>query len=193
MFTYVSTKDKILRLGKELMLKRGYNAFSFSDISVPLGIKNAAIHYHYPTKEKLGIDILLREQELFKKWKASPHLDELGYEGKLDRFFEIYQESLDLELSICMVGSVATHYTTIPGRMRQELEVLVSDMTNWLVCLLEDGQQAGVFQFKGESNAMAYTIVSSMAGSLQLSRVKGATFFYSVRSNIKVLLGISSD
>ncbi|MEL7005841.1 MAG: helix-turn-helix domain-containing protein, partial [Bacteroidota bacterium] len=65
------------------MLKRGYNAFSFSDISKPLGIKNAAIHYYYPTKEKLGIDILRKEQELFKNWKVSPGFNKLGFEMSL--------------------------------------------------------------------------------------------------------------
>lgn len=189
----MSTKDKILRIGKNLMLKRGYNAFSFSDISKPLGIKNAAIHYYYPTKEKLGIDILRKEQELFKNWKVSPGFNKLGFEGKLDRFFEIYQASLDLELSICMVGSVATHYASIPVGMKDELEILVSDMTDWLVQLLKEGLNAGFFKYTAQPDDMAHTIVSSMAGSLQLSRVKGPDFFYSVRSNIKVLLGISDD
>ncbi|MBB4046226.1 AcrR family transcriptional regulator [Bacteroides reticulotermitis] len=37
-------------MADELIKTIGYNAFSYADISKQLNIKNAAIHYYFPTK-----------------------------------------------------------------------------------------------------------------------------------------------
>lgn len=50
------TRERILELGEELILTKGYNGFSYQDISTALGIKNAAIHYYFASKENLGTD-----------------------------------------------------------------------------------------------------------------------------------------
>ena len=42
------TREQIIDRASELMMQRGFNGFSYSDISAPLGVKNAAIHYHFP-------------------------------------------------------------------------------------------------------------------------------------------------
>lgn len=186
----MNTKEKIRKLGKELLLKRGYSAFSFADISTPLGIKNAAIHYYYPSKESLGVDILRNEQQRFTDWKAFGKENSLSYEEQLERFFEIYEESLNLDLSICLVGSVSTHFANVPPAMREELDILVSDITEWLVNLVSTARADNAFYFKGNSASMAHAIASSMSGSLQLSRVKGPDFFKSVKENIKLQLGL---
>jgi TetR/AcrR family transcriptional repressor of nem operon len=44
------TKKRILDMAEDLLLTRGFNAFSYQHISSELGMKNAAIHYHYPKK-----------------------------------------------------------------------------------------------------------------------------------------------
>ena len=61
------TKDKIAALGDELIRTRGFNAFSYHDIAETLGIKNAAVHYHFPSKEQLGADILKNSQQKFSE------------------------------------------------------------------------------------------------------------------------------
>ena len=48
-----STRDQIIDKAFQLMLQRGLNGFSYRDISGPLGVKNAAIHYHFPNKMDL--------------------------------------------------------------------------------------------------------------------------------------------
>ena len=48
------TRNEIIRIGSELIRSVGYNAFSYADIAKVLNIKNAAIHYYFPTKSDLG-------------------------------------------------------------------------------------------------------------------------------------------
>ena len=55
-----TTKRRILDLAENLLQRLGYNGFSYQHLSKELGIKNAAIHYHFPTKEELGVEIIER-------------------------------------------------------------------------------------------------------------------------------------
>jgi TetR/AcrR family transcriptional repressor of nem operon len=48
----------LLKLGSELLLSRGYNGFSYQDLSERLSIRKASIHHHFPSKEDLGLVLL---------------------------------------------------------------------------------------------------------------------------------------
>ena len=68
------TRNEIIRIGSELIRSVGYNAFSYADIAKVLNIKNAAIHYYFPTKSDLGEEIIKRNidafNELISRWKT---------------------------------------------------------------------------------------------------------------------------
>ena len=58
------TREEILNTAESLWQHRGYNAFSYHHIAVQLGIRNAAIHYHFPGKEDLGVELIRRYRDL---------------------------------------------------------------------------------------------------------------------------------
>lgn len=68
------TRNEIIRIGNELIRSVGYNAFSYADIAKALNIKNAAIHYYFPSKSDLGVKIIERNikafNELTSQWKS---------------------------------------------------------------------------------------------------------------------------
>ncbi|RYY73800.1 MAG: TetR/AcrR family transcriptional regulator [Gammaproteobacteria bacterium] len=51
------TREKIIELAQEAIATRGYSAFSFRELATALGIKSASIHYHFPTKTHLGVEV----------------------------------------------------------------------------------------------------------------------------------------
>lgn len=55
--TKETTKEKIIALAQEAIASRGYSAFSFRALATELGIKSASIHYHFPTKTHLGVEV----------------------------------------------------------------------------------------------------------------------------------------
>lgn len=54
MKTQVNTSQQIIEIALPLMIERGYNAFSYADITERLEIRKASIHYHFPNKSDLG-------------------------------------------------------------------------------------------------------------------------------------------
>lgn len=55
------TRENIVDKAEELIRTKGYNAFSYGDIAGVLHIRNAAIHYYFPSKADLGVSVVDRE------------------------------------------------------------------------------------------------------------------------------------
>ncbi|WP_181919204.1 TetR/AcrR family transcriptional regulator [Alkalilimnicola ehrlichii] len=74
-----NTRQQILVAAEDLLLTRGFQGFSYHHIAERLGVRNAAIHYYFPSKNDLGLALLRRHREHFRWWawqlqkqKASP-------------------------------------------------------------------------------------------------------------------------
>ena len=52
------------------MLQRGLNGFSYRDISEPMGVKNAAIHYHFPNKMDLVKALIDENHQVLRRSTA---------------------------------------------------------------------------------------------------------------------------
>lgn len=181
----MNTREKILTAAKDLILKVGYNGFSFHDISEPLQIKNAAVHYYFPGKEDLGRAVIRREHERVKAWKEE--VEPLDHWQQLDEFFKIYDNNMKHH-RICMMGSVSSDFYTVPESMRESLHAMVIDIKDWLTQLLDSGRDAGIFNFQGTPGDKAAVVVSTLAAGLQLSRVLGEEQFEQIKNQIKLEL-----
>jgi TetR/AcrR family transcriptional repressor of nem operon len=54
------TATQILDVAERLAQIRGFNAFSYADVAGELGLTNAALHYHFPSKAELGEALIVR-------------------------------------------------------------------------------------------------------------------------------------
>ena len=52
------TREQIMDRAADLLMSHGFNGFSYSDISSYLGVKNAAVHYHFPAKTDLALALI---------------------------------------------------------------------------------------------------------------------------------------
>ncbi len=191
MSTRQTTRRKILELGEHLVQIRGFNAFSYNHISQELGIKNAAIHYHFPSKEQLGLKIIEATHDRFHKWVNHPEHRIMPVPVQLDWFFKIYQYNLDRDNRVCLIGSLSTDYYTLPVTMQAAIRALSNDVQKWMAQLLDSGRQQGDLDFKGRSMDKAITITASLAGSLQLARLLGNEWHHNIVKQIYLDLNLT--
>ncbi len=182
------TKKKIMDLGEKLLLVQGFNGFSYADIASSLGIKNAAIHYHFPSKCDLGLAVIERSRQRFDRWAASRRTEEMADPAKLDGFFEIYRHYLTRSDSVCLSGALETDFTTLPEPMQEEARALVADLLAWLERFLDEGRARGSFSFPGTPRDQAIVVLAVMQGALQMSRVMDSSTFDAAVSQIRRLL-----
>ena len=175
-----NSKRTILNLAEALLQDKGFNGFSYAHIASELGVKNAAIHYHFPTKEDLGCAVVKRYRDRFQLWINNSRVTNLSPEAKLDWFFSIYTDTRTDKGEVCLVGSMEAEYNSIPGALQSEVQALHKEMLKWLEATLSEGREAGVFQFNGEPANKAALILSSLQGALQMARALGTKKFRDV-------------
>jgi AcrR family transcriptional regulator len=181
-----NSKRTILNLAESLLQDKGFNGFSYAHIASELGVKNAAIHYHFPTKEDLSIAVIQRYRDRFKLWINNSRVKDLSHEAKLDWFFNIYTDMRADKGKVCLVGSMEAEFNTIPEGLQAEVQALHKELLAWLQSILAEGREAGAFSFKGEAADKAAVILSTLQGALQMARALGTKKFREVIAQIKL-------
>ncbi|MBI1769306.1 MAG: TetR/AcrR family transcriptional regulator [Bacteroidetes bacterium] len=177
----MSTREEIIHLGDQLIRDKGFNAFSFYDISKKLKIKNASVHYHFPTKSDLGLSILddhtKKLHELIEGTATkSPMV-------KLNAFLSIYTK-IKSEGRVCLVGSLATDLNTVDPKMAKALKVFANEILEWVTSILQEGRTKKVFAFQESARTKALMIISNMLAALQLSRLTDEKDFYVIQQTV---------
>ena len=180
------TKEKIVELGRDLIQSVGYPSLSYQQISSKLGIKNAAVHYHFPNKEDLGLDIINTEETNFEKFTVG--ISEMDHWEKLDAFLKNYGKYLENGNKMCLIGSNASSFAELPESLQQASARYLIAFKAWLTELLETGRNEGVFFFKGEPKNKAALMASALAGALQHARLTGNQHYNDVVTQIKLEL-----
>ncbi|SFP53038.1 TetR/AcrR family transcriptional regulator [Parafilimonas terrae] len=177
----MDTRIEIVKIADALIREKGYNAFSFTDIARQLNIKNASVHYHFPTKTDLGIAIIHQhQQQLSAIIKNNQDSDCMK---KMNAFFSIYTIAKS-ENKICLVGSLATDLYTVEPEIQDELKKLVKHILGWVTAILEEGRAKKVFYFDIDARTKALMIVTNMLAAVQLTRLTTKKDFEKIKQTI---------
>jgi AcrR family transcriptional regulator len=164
------TREKIIELGESLIRTKGYNAFSYQDISSELGIKNAAIHYYFPSKENLGTSIVKTNIQRFEEMTGNMKSRGFDEWSQLETFIKIYTKS-HREQKRCIVGSLGPDIYSLSDATVAELKRMSEIIIHWLSDTLATGKQKGIFSFEEDPQIKALLILSSLVASLQLAKL----------------------
>ena len=175
-----NTHRTILNLAESLLQDKGFNGFSYAHIASELNVKNAAIHYHFPTKEALACAVVKRYRDRFQLWINNARVKDLTPEKKLDWFFGIYISMRADKGKVCLVGSLEAEFNSIPELLQKETKALNTELLTWLQSTLSEGRQAGVFKFNGNAASKAALVLSSLQGGLQMARALGPKRFHAI-------------
>lgn len=163
------TKTKIIRVATDLILERGFNAFSYADISKALNIKNAAVHYHFPSKDDLGIAIMRAQQEGLKELIKGLRSRQASELEQINVLFDIYI-GLFGEKKICALGSMGSDVQTLSPDVQIEVKKDYDQVIDWLVEILDKGREKGLFKFAGESIIKAAIIMNNLISGVIVAR-----------------------
>jgi TetR/AcrR family transcriptional regulator, transcriptional repressor for nem operon len=163
------TAQKILDVAQQLLQMRGYNAFSYADISETIGIRKASIHYHFPSKNDLAKALVVRYRETFARLRSQIDRETDDAIAKLDRFANLYLEGLR-NGCVCVCGMLAEDFTTLPLEVREEVKAFFGDNEAWLTKVLERGAAAGIVHCQGAFEVEAQLLLSSLQGAQLIAR-----------------------
>ena len=166
------TRDRILDVAERLVQTRGFNAFSYADISDALHVTKASLHYHFPTKADLGRQLVERYAAAFTQ--ALADIDRASDDAavKLRSYVDLYREVLRAN-RMCLCGMLAAEFATLPKPMKVVLKQFFETNEQWLITVLDQGRATARLGFAGEVNERAHFLVGSLEGAMMLARSYG--------------------
>jgi len=159
-------QTEILDVAQEMIQQRGYNGFSFGDLSKHLGVKPAAIHYHFRTKEDLVRTLMHRYRQRLHASLVKIDEQNLPPRRALEKYVQLFHATLKPDHRLCLCGMLATELTTLPEELKGDVRQFFTDNETWLARLLGEGRAAKVLEFEGSSASAARCIYATLHGAM---------------------------
>ncbi|MFC3626104.1 TetR/AcrR family transcriptional regulator [Vogesella amnigena] len=182
------TRKKILDLAESLLLTRGFNAFSYQHISAELGVRNAAIHYHFARKTDLGMALIERYRRRFARFVAAQA--GLAPVEQLTRYYSL-SDSYHQRQQICPSGILSAELHTLPPEMQQVAAAFVAEMRAWAVDIVARGRADGSMHYAGSAEGMGALLFAALQGALQLARFDPDAIS-GIKTQLAALLGLAA-
>jgi TetR/AcrR family transcriptional repressor of nem operon len=166
------TADRVLDIAEALVQTRGFNAFSYADVSKAVGIRKASLHHHYPTKADLGLALVDRYRQAFMGALNKIETTSETTGRRLAHYTDLYGSVLR-KGRMCMCGMLAADVATLPRPMRESIAEFFDQNERWLTRVLAEGRKRGEIEFLGTPASMASFFVSSLEGAMLVARASG--------------------
>lgn len=176
-----TTYDDILACARSLIVAGGYNGFSYADIAKVVGIRNASIHHHFPTKADLVRTLVARYRE-----EAAAGLAELACHvpdpaGQLQAYLGYWQGCIaDGSAPICVCALLASQIPILPAEVAVQVQGHFRTLSDWLAGVLTRGAQQGVLRLAGPAEAEAELLLAAVHGAMLSARAHGDAAMFGV-------------
>lgn len=187
------TATRILDVAEKLVEVRGFNGFSYADVSSELNITNAALHYHFANKSDLGEALIARYTSRFDDALFAVDSRTTDAPTRLKAYADLYLQVLRGK-RMCLCGMMAAELETLPEPMQAGVLTFFTHNQEWLSRVLKDGKTKGTIKFNGSANETARTIIGTLEGAMLLARLFGdVASFRSAAAHLLLGLNASGD
>jgi TetR/AcrR family transcriptional regulator, transcriptional repressor for nem operon len=169
-----NTAEQILDLAESLIQSRGYNSFSYQDISEALGVTKASIHYHFAAKADLGIAVVDRYVERFAAALEDISRDQTRTSLELlDFYAQPFLKLAETPDKVCLSGALAGEMLALPPEMRLRIDRFFRDHHAWLTGIFERGTARGDIVLAATPAETARLVFGALQGALLVKRTTG--------------------
>jgi TetR/AcrR family transcriptional repressor of nem operon len=180
-------RSQILDHAVTLIMLRGYNGFSYRDLSNLVGIKTASIHYYFPSKDDLVLEAVSSySDEVLSSMNAIG--DTLPADAKLSKYTKLFGKTLGDGDQICLCGMLAADIESLPDDIRQAVQAFFKANERWLTKVLTQGVEEGTLAVNGKPENAARALFAAYQGSVLASRLfKTKARLEDVETTVKVV------
>ncbi len=143
--TWSSVPRKKSRCRAVSCRRRGYNGFSYADISNAIGIRKASVHHHFPTKAALVAVLVERYVGRAKDGLNSLRNNVADPANQLEAYLDYWQKCVLDARSLLCLRNVGKRDADAPGRGRRAGSASLSEPDGVLASVLRDGKSKARF------------------------------------------------
>lgn len=164
-----NAREAILKAAKLAAQHYGYSGINFRSIGETVGIKNASIYYHFPSKADLGAAVAKRYWE-----DAAGALEAIRAENPepldcLRAYPSIFRKSLEDGNRLCLSSFMAAEYQDLPEAVKQQILKFADINIAWLAALLIEITPDGSAD---DCERRARAIYTAIAGAQLIARTR---------------------
>jgi TetR/AcrR family transcriptional regulator, transcriptional repressor for nem operon len=170
METNTTVREQILDHAITLIMLRGYNGFSYRDLSSLVGVKTSSIHYYFPSKDDLVLEAV---NEYSKGVLNAIHAIDtsLPADAKLSKYGKLFGRTLGDGDQICLCGMLAADIGSLPDNIRLAVQAFFKANESWLAKVLAQGVQEHTLAVNGKPENAARALFAAFQGSVLASRL----------------------
>lgn len=164
-----NAREAILAAARSAAQRHGYSGINFRSIAEEVGIKNASIYYHFPSKAGLGAAVAERYWQDVQRALEEIRLSNTDPNQCLQLYASIFRTSLEDGNRLCLSSFMAAEYEDLPEEVMREVKAFADVNVKWLAQVLAD-LGTGDTQ-TCERRALA--IYTAVAGAQLIARTRG--------------------
>ncbi len=159
------TKTRILDVAEKLTQTKGFNGFSYIDLSNEVGVKTSSIHYHFKAKADLALALVERVHVAHTATLGDMDASISSPEKRLAAMVDAF-EGYAKDDKYCLCGMLSAELHSVSPAVRRRLQTYFADLRSWVAKQLRE------MGFKDIRNR-SLCFVSALEGSLLLARLNG--------------------
>lgn len=168
------TSDNILRCAQSLIIAGGYNGFSYADIAKVIGIRNASIHHHFPSKAILVHTLVARYREDAEAAIADMERSIPDPLEQLRAYTGFWETCIaDATFSFCVCALLAGEMPVLPEEIALEVKAYFRSLSAWLASVFARGAKQGIFKLTHPANVEAEIFMAAIHGAMLSARAYG--------------------
>lgn len=178
--TGADTRDRLLTAAAELILKRGYDTVSVSDICTAADVKKGSFYHFFDSKQELALAGLTTGWDRTKTIVFADAFGDVdrGALASIDRFgallaegLERYQASSGLVVG-CGFGNLVVELGTRDEAIRRRVEQIFDEMRGLIAVSIERGVTSGELRPDVSPLDAATDVVALMEGLMVLAKAR---------------------
>jgi TetR/AcrR family transcriptional regulator, transcriptional repressor for nem operon len=165
------TAGKLVGGAAQLIMRGGYNGFSYADLAERFGIRKASIHHHFPSKVDLVVAVVEQARAAIQAQIAlfqqgSPVATEQlrTYTGYWERCIR------DQTAPFCLAAVLASELPSLPPEVAAAVRGHFVDLATWLEQVLSLGVKQGTMRLEAPAAVEADTFMAAVYGAMLAAR-----------------------
>ena len=149
-----------------MVRSRGFDAFSYADLSRDVGIRKASIHHHFPAKSDLSLALVKRYTQNFLV-----SLPDTGPAAKqLECYLDLYRAALRGGDCVCLCVAFSAGRDSLTEPVIEALNAFHRDSANWLRRVFSEGRNDGTISNGTDDLSEAISCLALVEGAQLVAR-----------------------
>lgn len=169
----LSVREQLLEHASALIRQRGYNGFSYRDLAELVGVKTSSIHYYFPAKDDLVMEVVQRYRD--KSAVRIAAIDTgLPLVEQAQRYIQPLRSGIELN-QICLAGMLAAEVLALPDAIRTLLQAHFQMNETWIANLLRRAEAERGQPYPVPPQALAKVLYGAIQNGIITARMSGST------------------